>query len=156
MIGERKVLGLIPARGGSKGVPRKNIREVRGKPLIAWTIEAAKRSKLLDRFVVSTEDPEIAVIARQYGAEVIDRPAELANDAALSIDVVKHVLSLVPAETMPSVYLRKWSTSAAGYTNTKLLCSCCLQRITKTNILRKYSPQLFVKIDFLFRFLNSL
>lgn len=68
------ILGVIPARGGSKGIPRKNIKELYGKPLIAWTIEAAKQSKLLDRYVVSTEDEEIAEVARKYEAEVIYRP----------------------------------------------------------------------------------
>ena len=74
------ILGVIPARGGSKGVSRKNIKPICGKPLIAWTIEAAKASKLLNRFVVSTEDTEIAQIAERYGAEVLRRPADLATD----------------------------------------------------------------------------
>jgi len=74
------ILGVIPARGGSKTIPQKNIKEICGKPLIAWTIEAAKKSKLLDKCVVSTEDKEIAEIARKYGMEVIDRPKELADD----------------------------------------------------------------------------
>ena len=64
------VLALIPARGGSKGVPRKNVRILCGKPLIAWTIEAARQAKSVDRIVVSTEDEGIASIAREYGAEV--------------------------------------------------------------------------------------
>ena len=68
------ILGLIPARGGSKGVPRKNIKIINGKPLIAWTIEKAKRARLLDRFIVSTDDPEIAQVAREYGAEILCRP----------------------------------------------------------------------------------
>ena len=72
----------IPARGGSEGIPKKNIKQICGKPLIAWTIEAAKKSKLLDRFVVSTEDKEIAEISEKCGAEVIERPRELATDEA--------------------------------------------------------------------------
>lgn len=87
-----KILGIIPARGGSKGVPRKNIRILGGKPLIVYTIEEAKKSKYIDRLVVSTEDPEIAEIARRSGCEVIHRPNELAQDNSLVIDVVKHVL----------------------------------------------------------------
>ena len=63
------ILGITPARGGSKGILKKNIKDLCGKPLIAWTIEAAKKSKLLDRYVVSTEDKEIAEIARRYGSE---------------------------------------------------------------------------------------
>ena len=74
-------IALIPARGGSKGVPRKNIRQLAGKPLIAYSIEIALSSSLVDRVVVSTEDDEIAEIARQYGAEVpFMRPAALAKD----------------------------------------------------------------------------
>lgn len=92
------ILGIIPARGGSKTIPRKNIKEICGKPLIAWTIEAAQKSKLLDRFVVSTEDKEIAEIAREYGAEVIDRPKGLADDKtnvfpAVLQDVLKKINS---------------------------------------------------------------
>jgi len=94
------ILAVIPARGGSKGVPRKNIREIAGKPLIAWTIEAAKRSALIDRLVVSTEDAEIAGIARKYGAEVIDRPSELAGDGASTLSVLQHSLSLIKADVV--------------------------------------------------------
>ena len=67
-------VAIIPARGGSKGLPRKNIKKLLGKPLIAYTIEAAKKAKNLGRIFVSTEDKEIAKIAKKYGAEVIDRP----------------------------------------------------------------------------------
>lgn len=77
----KKVLAVIPARGGSKGVPRKNIKDLGGKPLIAWTIECAKKSKYLDRVIVSTEDNEIASVAQKWGAEVpFMRPMELAQD----------------------------------------------------------------------------
>ena len=92
------ILGIIPARGGSKGIPRKNIKPLFGRPLIAWSIESAKKSKLLDRFVVSTEDPEIAAVARAWGAEVLDRPAELAADTAISRDVIKHALVTLDAD----------------------------------------------------------
>lgn len=94
------ILGVTPARGGSKGVPRKNIRPLCGKPLIAWTIEAAKASKLLDRYVVSTEDGEIAKVAKQWGAEVIWRPAELATDEASTLSVLQHVLAHLPSDTV--------------------------------------------------------
>jgi N-acylneuraminate cytidylyltransferase len=93
-------LGVIPARGGSKGVPRKNIRIVAGKPLLVWTIEAAKRSKRLERWVVSTEDAEIAKIARQHGAEVLPRPPQLASDEADTLCVLQHALEEIPAETV--------------------------------------------------------
>jgi CMP-N-acetylneuraminic acid synthetase len=87
------ILGIIPARGGSKGVPRKNIAPLAGKPLLAWTVEAARASGVLDRIVVSTEDPEIAEVARRAGAEVpFLRPAELARDDSPGIDPVLHAL----------------------------------------------------------------
>lgn len=86
-------LGIIPARGGSKGVPRKNIKPICGHPLIAWTIRAAQDSKLLTSCVVSTEDAEIADIARSYGAEVLLRPPELAGDKTISRDVIAHALA---------------------------------------------------------------
>jgi CMP-N-acetylneuraminic acid synthetase len=90
------ILGLIPARGGSKGVPRKNVRACGGKPLIAWTIEAARQSTLLDDFVVSTEDEEIARVAGDWGAPVLKRPDELATDEATTEAVMLHVLSAYP------------------------------------------------------------
>jgi N-acylneuraminate cytidylyltransferase len=81
---------VIPARGGSKGVPRKNVRPLAGHPLIAWTIHAARRSALLDRVVVSTEDRGIAEVASLYGAEPLERPAALAGDEVPSRDVLAH------------------------------------------------------------------
>jgi N-acylneuraminate cytidylyltransferase/CMP-N,N'-diacetyllegionaminic acid synthase len=89
----KNILGLIPARGGSKGLPRKNIKPLLGKPLIAWTIEQALASKYLDRIVVSTEDKEIAEVSKKYGAEIpFIRPKELAVDKARGIDVVLHAI----------------------------------------------------------------
>lgn len=94
MIGNKKVLGIIPARGGSKGVPRKNIKLLNGKPLIAYTIETAIKSKYIDHLITSTDDMEIAEISRQFGADVpFIRPKELANDTAKSIGVVYHALT---------------------------------------------------------------
>ena len=85
------VCGLITARGGSKGIPRKNLRELAGKPLIAWTIEAAQRARTLDRVLVSTDDPEIAETGREWGAQVpFLRPQSLAQDDSAHIDVVRH------------------------------------------------------------------
>ena len=92
------IFGVIPARGGSKGIPQKNVRQVCGKPLIAWTIEAAQQSVLLDRWVVSTEDPEIASISRLYGAEILDRPPQLATDTTPTLHVLKHALNHVSAD----------------------------------------------------------
>ena len=89
----KNILGLIPARGGSKGLPRKNIKPLLGKPLIAWTIEQALASRYLDRVVVSTDNKEIAEISKKYGAEVpFMRPKELAEDNAKGIDVVLHAI----------------------------------------------------------------
>lgn len=93
-----KILGITPARGGSKGIPRKNLKSLAGKPLLAWTVEHALQSKLLTDFVVSTEDPEIAKTARDLGAAVIDRPAELATDNADSFPVLAHAVAKRPAE----------------------------------------------------------
>lgn len=88
-----EILAIIPARGGSKGVPRKNIREINGKPLIAYTIEAAKKSCYINRVIVSTDDKEIAQIGKGYGAEVpFLRPLELASDTSPSIDTVIHAI----------------------------------------------------------------
>ncbi|MBO6178028.1 MAG: acylneuraminate cytidylyltransferase family protein [Selenomonadaceae bacterium] len=94
------ILGLIPARGGSKGVPRKNIKIINGKPLIVWTIEKAKKSKLIDKIVVSTDDEEIGRVAMEYGVEVLKRPKELANDTASTQDVMVHALEHFPADTL--------------------------------------------------------
>ena len=98
------ILGLIPARGGSKGIPRKNLRKIAGKPLIAWTIEAAQEASRLERFVVSTEDGEIAEVAREYGAEVLDRPQHLASDRATSLSVWQHTLNSIPASVLVNIY----------------------------------------------------
>lgn len=88
--GER-ILAMIPARGGSKGLPGKNIKPLCGKPLIAWTARQALKSKLLDRVIVDTDSPEIAAVAKKYGAQSpYLRPARLAGDKARIVDVVLH------------------------------------------------------------------
>jgi CMP-N,N'-diacetyllegionaminic acid synthase len=97
MIGKRTLLGIIPARGGSKGIPRKNIRLVKGKPLIVWTIEQARQSKFLDRVVLSSDDPEIMDIAANCGCEVpFRRPPELAADDTPGIVPVLHAIENLP------------------------------------------------------------
>ncbi len=95
-----RILALIPARGGSKGVPRKNIREVGGKPLITWTLETALAAQhLFARITVSTDDEEIATVARGCGAEVpFLRPAELSADTAKTLPVIQHALRFLEAE----------------------------------------------------------
>jgi pseudaminic acid cytidylyltransferase len=84
-------VAVIPARGGSKRIPRKNIKPFCGKPMIAWSIEVAMASGLFDRIIVSTDDAEISEVARQWGAEVpFTRPVELSNDHAATTEVVAH------------------------------------------------------------------
>jgi CMP-N,N'-diacetyllegionaminic acid synthase len=88
-----RIAAVIPARGGSKGIPRKNMRDLAGKPLIAYTVEAALKSKILRRVVVSTDDVEIAEVAKSYGAEVpFLRPAELAKDDTPGLLVIQHAV----------------------------------------------------------------
>jgi len=97
MIENRRVLGVIPARGGSKGVPRKNLRVVGGKPLIGWTLEATVRSRYLDRTIVSTDDDEIIEVARSLGGDVpFRRPVEISGDAAPHSHAILHALDHVP------------------------------------------------------------
>lgn len=92
-----KILAIIPARGGSKGVPRKNIRDLAGKPLIAWTIEEAKKSCYIDRLILSSEDDGIIEVAKQYGCEVpFKRPLELAQDDTPGIEPVLHAIEQCP------------------------------------------------------------
>ncbi|PJZ53384.1 cytidylyltransferase domain-containing protein [Leptospira adleri] len=97
LINGQKVLAIITARGGSKGVPKKNIRHLGGKPLIAWTIEVAQKSKYIDRLILSSDDQEIIQVAQRYGCEVpFVREAGLATDTATSIDVVIDALERCP------------------------------------------------------------
>lgn len=93
----KKFLALITARGGSKGIPGKNITDLGGKPLIAWTIEAGLQSRYIDRVMLSSDDEAIIQIARQHGCDVpFVRPAHLAQDDSSSIDVILHALDAVP------------------------------------------------------------
>jgi CMP-N-acetylneuraminic acid synthetase len=96
MSDKKNVLGVITARGGSKGIPGKNIKELGGKPLIAYTIEVAKKSNLITHLIVSTDDEEIAGVCRKYGAEVpFMRPKELAEDATPHLPVMQHAISFM-------------------------------------------------------------
>jgi glucosamine 6-phosphate synthetase-like amidotransferase/phosphosugar isomerase protein len=89
----KNMVAIIPARGGSKGLPRKNLRELGGLPLIAWTIKAAKECPLIDSVIVTSDDPEILSVSAQYGAdELIVRPSQLATDSASSIEAIAHAL----------------------------------------------------------------
>ncbi|MGH8249557.1 MAG: cytidylyltransferase domain-containing protein [Steroidobacteraceae bacterium] len=97
MINERSVLGVITARGGSKGLPGKNIRPLGGKPLLAWTVEAARASRYMDRVITTTDDDSIAEIARSYGSDVpFRRHASLASDHTTSVEVVLDALERCP------------------------------------------------------------
>jgi pseudaminic acid cytidylyltransferase len=98
MLNGKKILAIIPARGGSKRLPRKNVLPLCGKPLIAWSIEAAQQSSYIDKIMVSTDDAEIAKIAEKYGVEVpFIRPSKLASDSASTIDVIIHAVSYYKA-----------------------------------------------------------
>lgn len=109
-----KILALIIARGGSKGVPRKNIKLLAGKPLLAYPIEEAKKSKYINRVVLTTDDLEISEIGRQYGAETpFMRPAELAQDVTTELPVVQHALNWLKEyeNYVPDIVIRLVPTS---------------------------------------------
>ncbi|WP_051604705.1 cytidylyltransferase domain-containing protein, partial [Helicobacter rodentium] len=94
----RKILAIIPARGGSKGIPKKNIASLSGKPLIIYTIEAALNSKIFSDIIVTTDSDEIAELVSKQGISTLKRPHELATDTASSIDVIDHVLKEIPKD----------------------------------------------------------
>lgn len=96
MYDNKNVFCFILARGGSKGVPRKNLKLLSNKPLIAHSIDLAKKIKYIDRIFVSTEDKEIKDVSMSYGATVIDRPTELATDTADYLDAIKHMITKIP------------------------------------------------------------
>jgi len=112
-ITEKKILAIIPARGGSKGVQRKNIKPLCGKPLVYYSIKAGLESKYIDRVVVSTEDDEIAGVAKKFGANVIGRPDELARDDTPSVPVFQHVLTFLKEneEYVPDIVIILQPTS---------------------------------------------
>lgn len=98
MFKNKTFLAVITARGGSKGLPGKNVLPLNGKPLIAWTVEAALKSKYLDRVILSSDDPAIIDAAREAGCDVpFTRPAELAGDKAASVPVIEHALQAINA-----------------------------------------------------------
>lgn len=100
------IVAIIPARGGSKRLPRKNIKVLSGKPMIAYSIEAARKSQLIDRVIVSTDDKEIAEIAKKYGAEIpFIRPNDLATDSASTIDVLKHAITFLESHSHDKIDL---------------------------------------------------
>ncbi|MBQ2666256.1 acylneuraminate cytidylyltransferase family protein [Methanobrevibacter sp.] len=106
------IISIIPARGGSKGIPRKNIKLLNGKPLISYSIEASKSCNLIDSTYVSTEDVEISEISKKYDAEVIERPEELAGDDSSSIDVILHVFDYMENHgSLPDLFILLQPTS---------------------------------------------
>jgi len=140
MIDNKKILAIIPARGGSKRLPRKNILNLSGKPLVAWTIEAALNSKYVDRVVVSTDDEEISYISKKYGADVpFVRPSNLSNDKAISTDVALHsinyfenreeyfdyVILLQPTSPLRTVYNIDSSIELLQESNSNAVISVC-------------------------------
>ncbi len=92
---DKTFLAIIPARGGSKRLPRKNLLDLAGQPLVAWSIEAGLNSKYIDNVVVSSDDVEILAISKRYNAETIVRPVELASDTATTFDAIQHTIDNV-------------------------------------------------------------
>lgn len=101
-----KAVAIIPARGGSKGLPRKNVLPLCGKPLIAWTIESALTANSIERVVVSTDDPEITQISQRLGAEVVHRPGVISSDLSSSEDALLHALGELGIEQGPLAFLQ--------------------------------------------------
>jgi len=112
MFRNKKILAIIPARGGSKSIPKKNIVPLAGKPLIAWTIQAALKSKYIDKVAVSSDSDEILSIGKQYGAQPVKRPAHLATDKAPPEPIVYHTLNHLKKEKyIPEILIYLQPTS---------------------------------------------
>lgn len=167
-----KVLGIIPARGGSKGLPKKNIKVLMGRPLIVYTIEEAQKSKYITNLRVSTEDPEIKKVAKKYGVKIIDRPQELAKDNVSSIKVIEHAVDslkdnfsyiVLLSPTFPFRTAKQIDKAIKKIIDTKCntVCSvspierCTFKRLDKDNLLpatninyidrRQDFPQLYMR-----------
>lgn len=108
-MNKKSFLSIIPARGGSKRLPRKNILKILDKPLIAYSIEAGLNSKYIDKLIVSSDDDEILSISKDYGAEIIKRPANLAEDTTTTFDTLKHVVENISEEYEHIVLLQATS-----------------------------------------------
>jgi len=108
------IVSIIPARGGSKRLPGKNIRNLGGKPLIAWSIQQSRESKLISRHILSTDDEEIAEAGQEYGAEILMRPSSLAEDDTPSIDVFRHLIQTINPQ--PDVLVVLQPTSPFRFT----------------------------------------
>jgi N-acylneuraminate cytidylyltransferase len=105
MYDDQRVVAVVPARGGSKTVPRKNVRTLGKKPLVAWSIDVALETDEIDRVLVSTDNEEIAGVSREHRAEVIERPKELATDDALVIDAIRQVITSLREGGESATYL---------------------------------------------------
>jgi CMP-N-acetylneuraminic acid synthetase len=140
LIGSLPVVALIPARGGSKTVPRKNLRLLGGRPLLAWPIETATTTPEIDRVFVSTDDAEIAAVARSHGAEVHERPRELAGDASLVIDTVRHLQSELRAAGRPAAIMVL--LEATSPFRTVQMVSNCVRRLADEQLdsIATFSP----------------
>ncbi|EFQ24225.1 acylneuraminate cytidylyltransferase [Aminomonas paucivorans DSM 12260] len=115
MFEGKRILGILAARGGSKRIPGKNLRDLGGRPLIIWSVEAARQARFLDRLVLSTEDGEIMACCRKAGCEVpFERPAEFATDTATSASVVRHALVSLEEEYDYVVLLQPTSPFRLG------------------------------------------
>ncbi|MCK5285533.1 MAG: acylneuraminate cytidylyltransferase family protein [Alphaproteobacteria bacterium] len=125
------VVAIITARGGSVGLPRKNIKELAGKPLIAYSIEAGVKCPLIDAVVVTTDDDEIAVVSRTFGAEIIDRPADLATDTASSYDTIKHALEALAVQG--KIYSHFVLLQPTSPLRTAIHLEECLSKFFKSN-----------------------
>ena len=110
----KHALAIIPARGGSKGIPRKNLWRFDGKPLVCWSIEAARAAELVGQVIVSTDDVEIADVSRAAGAEVVMRPAAISSDSASSEDALLHTLENLDAHPDLTVFLQCTSPLTHG------------------------------------------
>lgn len=123
-----ETFGVIPARGGSKGIPRKNLVDVAGRPLLAYTVDCAEEAALLDDYVVSTEDTEIAEVARGLGAPVVDRPEEFATDETRTEPVLLHAVDEIGGSDPDSVV----TLEPTSPLRTPALVDRCVERFEET------------------------
>lgn len=150
MHNNKKVICLILARGGSKGILRKNVKEIGGKPLILHSIDIAKKTKKIDEIYVSTEDEEIKKISQNNGVKIIDRPKEYAQDASTYLDAVQYSLNSIPEkkmnpfvvllETTSPIRLVKHVEKCVELIDEKIDCVASISEV-------KISPAYFYKIN---------
>jgi len=126
------IIAIIPARGGSKGVPRKNIKLVGGKPLIFYSISEAKKSKYISRIIVSTEDVQIAKISKSFGAEVVKRPKNLSRDNSPTVLAIKHVIDFLEKKEKYDVDVVVLLQPTSPFRTSKDIDSC-IKKFKKEN-----------------------